>query len=94
MPSLHPGFGEWLSKKGARTVAPGYSDEADSSSYVAIPTKVGGTNHTKEFANSAALPEAHKACLNVSIALAALGVKVLVDDEFFAEVCGRHELEH
>ncbi|KAI0689751.1 aminoacylase 1-like protein 2 [Cytidiella melzeri] len=52
----------------------------------AIPTEEGGTNHTRAFAKSAATPEAHKACLNISKALAAVGVRVLTDDEFFAKV--------
>ena len=52
----------------------------------AIPTKTGGTNHTPEFTEAAATPEAHKACTNASKALAALGARVLMDDEFFENV--------
>ena len=52
----------------------------------AIPTEVGGTNHTRAFAASAATPEAHQACLAISKALAAVGVRVLADDVFFAKV--------
>lgn len=52
----------------------------------AIPTKAGGTNHTPEFTEAAATPEAHAACMNVSKALAALGARVLMDDGFFEKV--------
>ena len=40
------------------------------------------------------MPEAHRACLNVSKALAALGVRVLTDDAFFSDVSGgiRHRV--
>lgn len=51
-----------------------------------IPTEPQGGNHTRAFARSAASPEAHVACLNVSKTLAAVGVRVLVDDAYFAEV--------
>jgi len=52
----------------------------------AIPTEVNGGNHTPAFAKAAATIEAHNACLDVSKALAATGVRVLADDEFFAKV--------
>ncbi|GJE91327.1 M20 family metallopeptidase [Phanerochaete sordida] len=52
----------------------------------AIPTRAGGTNHTPEFAQAAATPAAHAACMSVAKALAALGARVLLDDAFFAEV--------
>ncbi|EDR10597.1 uncharacterized protein LACBIDRAFT_317213 [Laccaria bicolor S238N-H82] len=52
----------------------------------AIPTEVNGGNHTPAFARAAATIEAHNACLDVSKALAATGVRVLADDEFFAKV--------
>ena len=45
-----------------------------------------GGNHTRAFAKSAASPEGHAATLNVAKALAAVGVRVLVDDLFFEEV--------
>jgi hypothetical protein len=45
-----------------------------------------GGNHTIAFAESATSIEAHNACLDVTIALAATGVRVLIDDEFFAQV--------
>lgn len=51
-----------------------------------IPTEPQGGNHTRAFARSAASPEAHVVCLNVSKTLAAVGVRVLVDDAYFAEV--------
>ncbi|KAI0685176.1 hypothetical protein BC835DRAFT_1385632 [Cytidiella melzeri] len=53
----------------------------------AIPTVPQGGNHTRAFTESAASPESHVACLNVSKALAAVGVRVLTDDAFFGEVC-------
>lgn len=51
-----------------------------------IPTEVNGGNHTRQFATAARGTEAHYACLNVSKALAAVGVRVLTDDEYFAHV--------
>uniref|UniRef100_A0A8H7XUH5 Peptidase M20 domain-containing protein 2 n=1 Tax=Psilocybe cubensis TaxID=181762 RepID=A0A8H7XUH5_PSICU len=52
----------------------------------AIPTIVDGGNHTPGFTKSAATIEAHNACLDVSKALAATGVRVLIDDDFFSKV--------
>ncbi|KDR77128.1 hypothetical protein GALMADRAFT_66365 [Galerina marginata CBS 339.88] len=52
----------------------------------AIPTIVDGGNHTPGFEQSAATIESHYACLDVSKALAATGVRVLIDDAFFANV--------
>ncbi|CAA7266203.1 unnamed protein product [Cyclocybe aegerita] len=57
----------------------------------AIPTIVDGGNHTPGFAESAALPAAHYACLDVSKALAATAVRVLLDDDFYAEVRRTYE---
>lgn len=51
-----------------------------------IPTEPNGGNHTVSFANAARSVEAHKACLNTSVALAATGVRVLTDDTFFEKV--------
>ncbi|KAJ3482416.1 hypothetical protein NLI96_g6995 [Meripilus lineatus] len=51
-----------------------------------IPTEVNGGNHTRQFAAAARGADAHYACLNVSKALAAVGVRVLTDDEYFAHV--------
>lgn len=45
-----------------------------------------GGNHTRQFAAAARGADAHYACLNVSKALAAVGVRVLTDDEYFAHV--------
>jgi hypothetical protein len=53
---------------------------------LAIPTIVNGGNHTSSFADAAATTKAHYACLDVSKALAATGVRVLTDDRFFDEV--------
>ncbi|KAI0321513.1 hypothetical protein OF83DRAFT_1051107, partial [Amylostereum chailletii] len=52
-----------------------------------IPTQPNGGNHTVAFTEAAATPEAHKACLNVSKALALAGLRVLADDDFFSKVC-------
>lgn len=52
----------------------------------AIPTVAGGGNHTREFAKSATTIEAHYACLDVSKALAASGMRVLTDEVFLARV--------
>jgi hypothetical protein len=54
--------------------------------YIAIPTEVDGGNHTPAFTKAAATPVAHQATLDVSEALAATGVRVLIDDDFFAKV--------
>jgi hypothetical protein len=53
---------------------------------LAIPTVFDGGNHTPQFTQAAATIEAHNACLDVTKALAATGVRVLIDDEFFARV--------
>ncbi|KAG5724087.1 hypothetical protein E4T56_gene5493, partial [Termitomyces sp. T112] len=52
----------------------------------AIPTIENGGNHTSAFETSAASLEAHYACLDVTKALAATGIRVLIDDVFFSEV--------
>ncbi|KAK7461001.1 hypothetical protein VKT23_008928 [Stygiomarasmius scandens] len=52
----------------------------------AIPTVVGGGNHTPEFAKAAATIEAHEACLDISKALAATGLRVLSDADFYKQV--------
>jgi len=52
----------------------------------AIPTILDGGNHTPGFEKAAGTTEAHYACLDVSKALAATGVRVIIDDEFFAKV--------
>ncbi|KAG5725164.1 Peptidase M20 domain-containing protein 2 [Termitomyces sp. T112] len=51
----------------------------------AIPTVRDGGNHTIQFAEAAATSVAHYACLDVTKALAATGVRVLIDDEFLAK---------
>ncbi|CAA7266202.1 unnamed protein product [Cyclocybe aegerita] len=52
----------------------------------AIPTILDGGNHTPGFEQAAATIRAHHACLDVSKALAATGIRVLTDDSFFAKV--------
>jgi len=52
----------------------------------AIPTIKDGGNHTLGFTEAAASIEAHYACLDISKALAATGIRVLTDDEFLARV--------
>lgn len=53
---------------------------------IAIPTIKDGGNHTPGFEKAAATIEAHNACLDVTKALAATGIRVLIDDEFMARV--------
>ncbi|KAJ6613597.1 hypothetical protein B0H10DRAFT_1805128 [Mycena sp. CBHHK59/15] len=52
----------------------------------AIPTVVDGGNHTRGFEKAAGTLEAHRACLDISKALAAVGARVIIDDNFFAQV--------
>ncbi|KAH8829253.1 hypothetical protein DL96DRAFT_1597327 [Flagelloscypha sp. PMI_526] len=52
----------------------------------AIPTVPNGGNHTREFATSALDSASHVACLDVTKALAGAAIRVLLDDDFFAEV--------
>jgi hypothetical protein len=52
----------------------------------AIPTEPNGGNHTRGFTSAAATPEAHEVCLEVCKALALTGVRVIGDDQFYAEV--------
>jgi hypothetical protein len=52
----------------------------------AIPTEPNGGNHTPGFASAAATLEAHEICLEVCKALALTGVRVIGDDQFYAEV--------
>ncbi|KAG6841058.1 hypothetical protein C0991_002269 [Blastosporella zonata] len=51
----------------------------------AIPTIKDGGNHTAGFEQAAATTVAHYACLDVTKALAATGIRVLIDDEFLAK---------
>lgn len=62
--------------------------------FLAIPTVAGGGNHTREFAKSATTIEAHYACLDVSKALAASGMRVLTDEVFLARVSTPIKLMH
>lgn len=57
----------------------------------AIPTIKNGGNHTPAFEKAAATIEAHYACLDITKALAATGVRVLIDDEFLAKVQKTYE---
>jgi hypothetical protein len=52
----------------------------------AIPTVQNGGNHTSAFTDAARTIQAHKACLNMSKALAGVGVRVLTDEAFVKEV--------
>lgn len=52
-----------------------------------IPTEVNGGNHTRAFAAAARTPEAHRACFNVSKSLAAVGIRLLIDDAYYEHVC-------
>jgi hypothetical protein len=55
-------------------------------SAIAIPTVKNGGNHTSAFTEAARTIEAHKACLNVSKALAGVGVRALTDKAFMNKV--------
>jgi hypothetical protein len=54
--------------------------------FSAIPTVKNGGNHTPAFTTSSRTLEAHKACLQVTKALAGLGVRVLTDEGFLNKV--------
>ena len=54
--------------------------------FLAIPTEKDGGNHTPAFTASAETIAAHNACLDVTKALAATGIRVVIDDEFLAQV--------
>jgi len=56
-----------------------------------IPTVENGGNHTRAFTDAARTIEAHKACLNVSKALAGVGIRVLTDEAFTKNVKEAHE---
>ncbi|KAF5352090.1 hypothetical protein D9758_009388 [Tetrapyrgos nigripes] len=81
IPSLHPGFG-------GRTFFSFFVMGAHSRCFhlSAIPTIIGGGNHTREFATAAATMAAHEACLDVSKALAVTGVRYLIDVDFHDRV--------
>ncbi|KAI0091480.1 hypothetical protein BDY19DRAFT_930672 [Irpex rosettiformis] len=51
-----------------------------------IPTEKNGSNHTPAFAESAKTPRAHAASIRTSKALAATGLRVLTDDEFWSKI--------
>jgi amidohydrolase len=51
-----------------------------------IPTIKDGGNHTRAFAEAARTIEAHDACLNISKALAGVGIRVLTDETFVKKV--------
>ncbi|KAK7042463.1 peptidase M20 domain-containing protein 2 [Favolaschia claudopus] len=63
-----------------------YGFPARSASQLRNPTVAGGGNHTPEFADAAATEVAHYACLDASKALAAVGVRVIIDDHFYRRV--------
>lgn len=81
LPALHPGFG-----KLTKIVLLCTYVHLFLTYLLGIPTEFQGGNHTRAFTKSAASPEGHVACLNVSKTLAATGVRVLTDDGFFHEV--------
>ena len=51
-----------------------------------IPTEPQGGNHTPQFAKSSRTVEAHEATLKVAAGLAAVGFKVLEDEDFARKV--------
>lgn len=52
----------------------------------AIPTVPAGGNHTAAFTEAAGTDKSHEVCLNVSKALAAVGMRVLTDEAFLTKV--------
>ncbi|KAI6096063.1 hypothetical protein EDD16DRAFT_1733103 [Pisolithus croceorrhizus] len=50
-----------------------------------IPSVPNGGNHTPAFTEAASTMEAHEACLDVSKALAAVGMRVLIDKTFLSK---------
>jgi hypothetical protein len=77
LPSIHPGF--CMSSVFAQL-------DSHILHLEAIPTEPNGGNHTPAFSSAAATLEAHDACLEVCKALALTGVRVIEDDQFYAEV--------
>lgn len=78
MPGLHPGFG---------TLPFLFRDLLHVLMFlVAIPTVPGGGNHTREFTHAASTDAAHEMTWNVSKALAHVGMRVLTDEAFLAQV--------
>lgn len=53
---------------------------------LAIPTVPQGGNHTREFTAASATDVAHEACYTVSKALAHVGMRVITDGAFLAQV--------
>ncbi|KIM62892.1 hypothetical protein SCLCIDRAFT_779325 [Scleroderma citrinum Foug A] len=51
-----------------------------------IPTVPAGGNHTAAFTEAAGTDKSHEVCLNVSKALAAVGMRVLTDEAFLTKV--------
>lgn len=49
-----------------------------------------GSNHTPAFADAARTPEAHKACMAVTKALAITSLRLLQDDDFLDLVSASH----
>ncbi|KAI6145274.1 hypothetical protein BKA82DRAFT_836379 [Pisolithus tinctorius] len=50
-----------------------------------IPTVPNGGNHTSAFTEAASTIQAHEACIDVSKALAAVGMRVLTDEAFLSK---------
>lgn len=84
LPSLHPGFGTLQAKY--------FGICCDPYPFIAIPTVEDGGNHTPAFTDAAATEMAHEACLDVSKALAATAIRVVLDDDFYQEVCSLNPL--
>ncbi|KAG6330395.1 hypothetical protein ID866_8696 [Astraeus odoratus] len=51
-----------------------------------LSTILSGENHTSAFTEAASTNMAHEVCLNVSKALAAVGMHVLTDPDFLSKV--------
>ncbi|KIJ63658.1 hypothetical protein HYDPIDRAFT_91944 [Hydnomerulius pinastri MD-312] len=58
-----------------------------------IPTVLAGGNHTQAFTDAASTDAAHEACLDVSKALAHVGMRVITDEAFLTKVKLAYEEE-
>jgi len=76
LPALHPGFCTYLALLLGCT----------QTLFAAIPTVHNGGNHTPAFAEAARTIQAHEVMLNVSKALAGVGIRVLADEDFVKKV--------
>ena len=58
-----------------------------------IPYTPGRGNHTPEFMKRARAPEAHEEAFKTCVGMALVGMRVLTDKQFLADVSRAHYLE-